>query len=591
MSSGGRYRSGDDAGRPVRKGAVEVGKSVVEHVRLRERVSAIPGESRGTGPMDAPRKPGLTSAVEHQTGMRRIDPRSDDFVDVMPSAKAVEEAPQTGRHAELPAEPEQSKRPEPRPGPDHARPVDAALKAKLEGLDVLFASLSEASHYTMLGLASSATPKDIRAAYFALAKRYHPDVFFRRDIGDARRKLEAVFDTITQAYETLRRPLSRSEYDDSLGLLAHQRHVPPRRKSSGAFVPVESESDRAARELREHPLGPPSPFDEPARHAQVQKLPPRDDEPRGSTVPGGSARAPRPANQKPLRAQAEARAARQVQPPRATHLASTPMPVAPLAQTAAAAGSVPPARPSVPNPSPRASEWERSTQLRELEQLKQLRDPLSAPPSSGVLKRDSMPAPNTGTRNSLPPQALPSLVAIGLEFHGGTGIHNWIAQRVREAHQEELAGHAVDAANILRIVLAQHKDARIEAHVERLSRMGSHKTVPAHRARARAAETEGRWQDAASSWESIVKLVPDDAQATFSLARTLMVAGDLKAAGRAAMRAAELAPTHLETRELLVEFFDRMGMKLNARREREVVTKLLESRAAAAEAAAKQRSK
>jgi hypothetical protein len=177
---------------------------------------------------------------------------------------------------------------------------------------------------------------------------------------------------------------------------------------------------------------------------------------------------------------------------------------------------------------------------------------------------------------------MPSLVSIGLEFAAGTGLHGWVAQRVREAHQEEQAGHAVDAANILRIVLAQHKDPRIEAHVERLTRMSSHKTLPQLRARARAAESESRWQDAAKEWEGIVKLSPDDAQAMFALARALMVGGDLKAAGRAAMRASELAPTHVETRELLVEFFERMGMKLNARRERDVVAKLLESRAQAA---------
>jgi hypothetical protein len=205
-----------------------------------------------------------------------------------------------------------------------------------------------------------------------------------------------------------------------------------------------------------------------------------------------------------------------------------------------------------------------------------------------VVRRDSVPA--QGARNSTPgsippPAGLPSLVQIGLEFHGGTGLHNWISQRVREAHQEELAGHSVDAANILRIVLQQHKDPRIEAHVDRLTRMNPHKTVPAHRARARAAESEERWADAIQSWEAVIKILPDDAPATFALARALMVSGDLKAAGRAAMRAAELAPTHIETRELLVEFFDRMGMKLNARREREVVTKLLESRAAAATAA------
>jgi hypothetical protein len=526
----------------------------------------------------------------------------------------------------------------------------------------------------LLGLSSQADTKAIRASYFALAKRYHPDVFFRRDIGAARRKLEAVFDALTLAYETLRRPHSRSEYDDSLGLLAHERYVAPKRKSSHPPAILESESDRVERESREHPFAPGGHFAEPARHGQFAQLPPRPDEPARTVTgeaTGTSARAPRPANQKSLRDQAEARAARLNQaagkPITARHAvpngpqthtgthhappqpARASIPNPPQGNTGThhappqpARASIPnppqgntgthhapqPARASIPNPPqgntgthqgaplsgrpsmplvntgthqltgplnvgqvlspstgtqslPQGSEWERSTQLRELEELKQLRkQPATVPPASGVVRRDSLPA--QGARSSAPPADLPSLVTIGLEFASGTGLHHWVAQRVREAHQEEQAGHAVDAANILRIVLAQHKDARIEAHVERLGRMSSHKTVPALRARARAAEKEERWSDAIKEWESIVKLVPDDAPATFCLARALMVAGDLKAAGRAAMRAAELAPMHVETRELLVEFFERMGMKLNARREREIVAKLLESRAQAA---------
>jgi tetratricopeptide (TPR) repeat protein len=133
--------------------------------------------------------------------------------------------------------------------------------------------------------------------------------------------------------------------------------------------------------------------------------------------------------------------------------------------------------------------------------------------------------------------------------------------------------------NILRIVLLQLKEPLIEAHVQRLSHQAAQKTAPAQRLRARGAEKDGNFQEAADLWQRVRDANPDDAQAAYHHARMLMAAGDLKSAGRAAMRASELAPEHVETRELLITFFDRMGMKLNARRERDTVQRMLEARA------------
>lgn len=63
-------------------------------------------------------------------------------------------------------------------------------------------------HYLILGVPQTADPAAIRAAYVALAKRYHPDIA----VGDA--ELAASnFRAIKEAYETLSDPDRRAAYD------------------------------------------------------------------------------------------------------------------------------------------------------------------------------------------------------------------------------------------------------------------------------------------------------------------------------------------------------------------------------------------
>jgi curved DNA-binding protein CbpA len=62
-------------------------------------------------------------------------------------------------------------------------------------------------HYEVLGVARSAPPEVIRAAYLALAKRYHPDGVSP----DAQR-----IRRINEAWRVLGRPSSRAEYDKAL---------------------------------------------------------------------------------------------------------------------------------------------------------------------------------------------------------------------------------------------------------------------------------------------------------------------------------------------------------------------------------------
>ena len=61
------------------------------------------------------------------------------------------------------------------------------------------------NHYDVLGVAKNADQADIKKAYKKLAQKYHPD----RDTGDA-----TVFKEINTAYQTLKDPQKRAEYDN-----------------------------------------------------------------------------------------------------------------------------------------------------------------------------------------------------------------------------------------------------------------------------------------------------------------------------------------------------------------------------------------
>lgn len=70
--------------------------------------------------------------------------------------------------------------------------------------------------YRLLGVSRRAERAEIRSAYFALAKEFHPDAYYGREIGEARPRLERIFRQITRAYEVLSRTKTRREYDEYL---------------------------------------------------------------------------------------------------------------------------------------------------------------------------------------------------------------------------------------------------------------------------------------------------------------------------------------------------------------------------------------
>lgn len=89
------------------------------------------------------------------------------------------------------------------------------------------------THYQNLHVSEKASPEVVRAAYKALAQKWHPD---RNP--EQREKAERYFKIITAAYEVLSDPKTRAEYDASLAADRYSEHSPepnPKTDSSQSY--------------------------------------------------------------------------------------------------------------------------------------------------------------------------------------------------------------------------------------------------------------------------------------------------------------------------------------------------------------------
>jgi curved DNA-binding protein CbpA len=72
------------------------------------------------------------------------------------------------------------------------------------------------NHYEVIELPLTAGANEVKDAYYALARRYHPDRFHLKSGTKLHAEISSAFARITQAYETLTDSKARSAYDHSL---------------------------------------------------------------------------------------------------------------------------------------------------------------------------------------------------------------------------------------------------------------------------------------------------------------------------------------------------------------------------------------
>ncbi|MBI4748890.1 MAG: DnaJ domain-containing protein [Acidobacteria bacterium] len=103
--------------------------------------------------------------------------------------------------------------------PSSAEPVMAEKDARDDLKKIQYInSLKTTTYYTVLGVDPSAREADIKKAYYALAKKYHPDRFRQYGAPDILTDAEQVFAKIGEAYEKLKDLDFRRRYDDFLGV-------------------------------------------------------------------------------------------------------------------------------------------------------------------------------------------------------------------------------------------------------------------------------------------------------------------------------------------------------------------------------------
>lgn len=97
--------------------------------------------------------------------------------------------------------------------------VDVPPDTRKRILD-LYYRLDDLDHYTLLGVAKDVDKKGAKRAYFELAAAFHPDRYFKKNLGSYKAKMEVVFAKVTEAHDTLVDRDKRAEYDAYLSEVA-----------------------------------------------------------------------------------------------------------------------------------------------------------------------------------------------------------------------------------------------------------------------------------------------------------------------------------------------------------------------------------
>jgi CheY-like chemotaxis protein/TolA-binding protein len=89
-----------------------------------------------------------------------------------------------------------------------------SLRSRRETFLKDYAWMMEQDYFTLLGVSESDSREQVRKSYHNLVKKYHPDRFFEQDVLlDLKDKVNALFQRISEAHETLCDATAKARYD------------------------------------------------------------------------------------------------------------------------------------------------------------------------------------------------------------------------------------------------------------------------------------------------------------------------------------------------------------------------------------------
>jgi tetratricopeptide (TPR) repeat protein len=107
--------------------------------------------------------------------------------------------------------------PPPPAAPAAQETAQRGLSARRREVLDKFAGIKTKNHFEVLEIEPGAAPEQVKEAYFRLAKRFHPDSHHREVVlEDIKDKLEAIFIRLGEAYDVLRNPRTRANYQSGL---------------------------------------------------------------------------------------------------------------------------------------------------------------------------------------------------------------------------------------------------------------------------------------------------------------------------------------------------------------------------------------
>ncbi len=89
------------------------------------------------------------------------------------------------------------------------------LQRQIEMIEQTYTSLAYKDYYTLLGVTTQADLPEVKAAYYRLARKFHPDRYYGLEDLVVKEKIDIIFSTINVAYETLKNSRARQAYDNS----------------------------------------------------------------------------------------------------------------------------------------------------------------------------------------------------------------------------------------------------------------------------------------------------------------------------------------------------------------------------------------